>query len=175
MLGLDKNKVVIVPYSAEWAEEFQKEKKRLKNLLKDTALSIEHVGSTSIPGLSAKPIVDIAVAVKHKGTLKSLIPFFSDNGYDVMDSIETTGEILVRKGSPQLRTHYIHIEVIGSTFWNNHIIFRDYLLEHPDVVKKYEQLKQKISEKYKDERKKYTAAKNAFIQDILRKALPKKN
>lgn len=87
-----------------------------------------------------------------------------------MDSIETKGEVLARKGPPECRTHYIHIEVIESAFWRNHILFRDYLLAHPESVKQYEFLKKDISEKYKDERKKYTAAKNEFIQDILNKA-----
>lgn len=170
MLGLDKNKVVITPYSPEWTIEFKKEKRTLETLLKGRVFAIEHVGSTSIPGLSAKPIIDIAVAVQTKDLLYDLIPILSKNGYDVIDAIETKGEVLARKGPPERRTHYIHIEVIDSTFWRNHILFRDYLLAHPESVKQYELLKKDISEKYKDERKKYTAAKNEFIQDILNKA-----
>ena len=170
MLGLDKNKVILVPYSKDWTEEFQAEKKRLHALLGDTALAIEHVGSTAIPGISAKPILDVAVAVKTTDVLKDLIPILSDNGYDVMDAIETKGEIVARKGPPEARTHYVHVEVIDSVFWNNHIVFRDYLLAHPEVVKEYEQLKQKMFEKYKDDRKKYTAAKKQFIQSVLETA-----
>lgn len=167
---MQKNKVVIAPYSPEWAIEFKKEKRALEKLFKGHILAIEHVGSTSIPGLSAKPIIDIAVAVQTKDRLYDLIPILSKNGYDVMDLIETKGEILARKGPPECRTHYIHIEVLESAFWRNHILFRDYLLAHPESVKQYELLKKDISKKYKDERKKYTAAKNEFIQDILNKA-----
>ncbi len=166
---MQKNKVVIDPYSPEWAIEFKKEKRALETLLKGHILAIEHIGRTSIPELSAKPIIDIAVAVQTKDRLYDLIPILSKNGYDVMDSIETKGEVLARKGPPECRTHYIHIEVIESTFWRNHILFRDYLLAHPESVKQYELLKKDISKKYKDERKKYTAAKNEFIQDILNK------
>lgn len=170
MLGLDKDKVVIVPYSSEWITEFEKEKKRLETLLKGRILAIEHIGSTSIPELCAKPILDIAVAVQTKDVLYDLIPILSKNGYDVKDSIEDKGEILARKGSPECRTHYIHIEVMGSACWRNQILFRDYLLTHSKSAEQYERLKKEIAEKYKDERKKYTAAKNDFIQDILQKA-----
>lgn len=170
MLGLDKDKVVIVPYSSEWVTEFEKEKKRLETLLKGRILAIEHIGSTSIPGLCAKPILDIAVAVQTKDVLYALIPILSNNGYDVKDSIDDKGEILARKGPPECRTHYIHIEVARSTFWRNQILFRDYLLTHRKSAEQYERLKKEIAEKYKNERKKYTAAKNDFIQDILEKA-----
>ena len=69
MIGLDKNSVKVVPYDATWKDEFEKEKVILKNLLKDFDVRIEHVGSTSIPGLSAKPIIDIALGVKEEKTL----------------------------------------------------------------------------------------------------------
>ena len=139
----------------------------MEKILSAHALAIEHVGSTAIPGLSAKPVLDIAVAVKDENTLIELIPVMSEHGYDVLNSIERCGEILARKGTPECRTHYIHIEVMGSTYWNNHIIFRDYLLGHPELVTEYEDLKQKVAEEHKEERKKYTAAKEAFIQRVL--------
>ena len=139
----------------------------LKEILGEDALSIEHVGSTSIPGLSSKPILDIAVAVKDEKTLEKLIPVFQQNGYDVLDSIEKCGEILARKGMSNCRTHYIHVEVLNSTYWNNHILFRDYLLKYPKLAQQYENLKRSIADQYKTERKKYTAEKNAFIQHVL--------
>jgi len=169
-LGLHKDKVELMPYTTEWADEFKKEKAILEKLLHGYALAIEHVGSTSIPGLSAKPILDIAVAVKDVNTLKNLIPLLSENGYDPLNSIEAKEELLARKGTPENRTHYIHIEIIGNTYWTNHILFRDYLLKHPEVIKEYEYLKQKLSTEHKDEREKYTAAKNEFIQHVLKLA-----
>lgn len=98
---------------------------------------------------------------------RNLFLFFQQNGYDVLDSIEKCGEILARKGMPNCRTHYIHVEVLNSTYWNNHILFRDYLLKYPKFVQQYENLKRSIADRYKDERKKYTAEKNAFIQHVL--------
>jgi len=166
-LGLHKDKVELMSYTTEWANEFKKEKAILEKLLHGYALAIEHVGSTSIPGLSAKPVLDIAVAVKDLDTLRKLIPLLSENGYEVTDSIDTKEEIFARKGISELCTHYIHLEVIGNTYWKNHILFRDYLLQHPEVIKEYEALKQKLSTEHKEEREKYTSAKNEFIQRFL--------
>lgn len=167
MLGLNKDIVELVPHDENWAVEFEKEKKRLKKVLGKSALDIQHVGSTAIPGLRAKPILDIAVAVENAAKLHELIGVLSAAGYDVKDSINELGEILARKGTPDNRTHYIHVEVLNSLFWNNHILFRDYLLDHPEYIKKYEDLKREMFERYKDERKLYTAAKNDFIEEVL--------
>ena len=170
MLGLNKDKVVLVPYDPTWAKEFEKEKKILKKILGKNALDIQHVGSTSIPGLSAKPIIDIAVAVENVSMLHKLISVLSLAGYDVKDSINELGEILARKGTPENRTHYIHIEIKNSVFWNNHILFRDYLLKHHEYVKEYEKLKKDVADKFGEERKLYTAAKNKFISSVLKLA-----
>ena len=166
-LGLHKDRVSLVNYCSDWPKEFEREKYELQKILGNLALAIEHVGSTSIPGLCAKPILDVAVAVKNVETLVTLIPILTDAGYDVLDSIEKSGEVLARKGKPECRTHYIHVEVMGSDYWNNHILFRDYLLKHPECVEQYETLKKNIAIQFKDDRKKYTAAKNEFIQSIL--------
>lgn len=174
MLGLNKDVVELLPHDDTWSKEFEKEKKLLKKVLGKLALDIQHVGSTAIPGLMAKPIIDIAVAVENASVLKGLIDVLSKAGYDVKDSINELGEILARKGTPDNRTHYIHIEVINSLFWNNHILFRDYLLKHAEYIKKYEDLKKEMFERYKDERKLYTAAKNDFIEEVLNLARAEK-
>lgn len=167
MLGLHKDKVELHPYDATWKTEYEKEEKILWEILKDYAIDIQHVGSTAIPGLSAKPILDIAVAVKDRETLEYLLPVMAEHGYDMLNNLDICGEILARKGTPECRTHYIHMEVIDSEYWNNHIWFRDYLLKHPEYIEKYEALKQNIVVNFKDERKKYTAEKNDFIKHIL--------
>lgn len=167
MLGLHKDKVELHPYNKGWKTEYEKEEKILWEILKDYAIDIQHVGSTAIPGLSAKPILDIAVAVKDRETLEYLLPVMAEYGYDMLNNLDICGEILARKGTPECRTHYIHMEVIDSEYWNNHIWFRDYLLKHPEYIEKYEALKQNIVVNFKDERKKYTAEKNDFIKHVL--------
>jgi GrpB-like predicted nucleotidyltransferase (UPF0157 family) len=135
MLGLHKDEVKLHPYNPNWVVEYEKEKSILQKILKHLALDIQHVGSTSIPGLSAKPIIDIAVAVQSTNNLLKTIPILEKAGYDLLIQIDTKGEVLARKGSENCRTHYIHIEVINSEYWNNHILFSDYLLKHPIILR----------------------------------------
>ena len=170
MLGLSKSSVDVCPYDEQWVIEFEKEKRILLEILKNFNVQIEHVGSTSIPGLSAKPIIDIAIGVKDEKTLFKLESIMSNAGYDVLNDYETKGEILARKGSPERRTHYIHMQLIGSEYWDEFMYFKRYLLEHPKEIKKYENLKKELSKKYSQERKKYTAGKNEYISSILKKA-----
>lgn len=170
MIGLNKTSVSIVPYDASWAAEFEKEKQILNVLLKDHEVKIEHVGSTSIKGLAAKPIIDIAVGVKNAETMLALEKLLATKGYDMLNSIQDKGEILARKGPGDCRTHYIHIVIENDEYWNEFIYFKKYLLEHPQYIKQYEKLKSDLSVKYASERKKYTASKNEFISRILKKA-----
>lgn len=170
MIGLDKNLVTVYPYDKTWPKEYEKERKILSKLLKNFDCKIEHVGSTSIPGLSAKPIIDIAIGCQDEKIIIEVANTLGEAGYDMLDSLETKGEILARKGAPECRTHYIHIQKLGSEYWNEFIYFKRYMLDHPEAVKEYEKLKCELSVKYASERKKYTAAKNDFITSILEKA-----
>lgn len=85
-------------------------------------------------------------------------------GYDILDSYEEKGEFLARKGIPECRTHYIHIELIGSTYWKEFIYFKRYLLDHPECVRDYQKLKEELSKKYADDRKNTPSQKmNLFL------------
>ena len=170
MLGLHKSLVTVYPYDKEWPNEYLKEKEILKGILKDFDYQIEHVGSTAIPGLSAKPIIDIAIGVKDEQTMLEMEKVLGNAGYDMLNSLETKGEILARKGAPECRTHYIHIQKLKSEYWNEFVYFKQYMLDHPEAVEEYQKLKCELSVKYADERKKYTAAKNEFISSVLEKA-----
>lgn len=170
MIGLNKNLVTIYPYDPTWVMEYEKEEKILKKHLNGLDVKIEHVGSTSIPGLSAKPIIDIAIGVKTEDELFEVAKRLEKVGYDILNSYEDKGEILARKGDFECRTHYIHIQMLGSEYWNEFIYFKRYLLDHPESVKEYQKLKEELSVKYADERKKYTASKKEFISEILEKA-----
>lgn len=170
MIGLHKDSVAVCPYTKEWAVEYQKEEKILKELLKDINCRIEHVGSTSIPGLSAKPIIDIAIGTNTTEEIFEVAKVLENAGYDMLDEFEKKGEILARKGTPECRTHYIHIQKIGSPYWNDFVYFKKYMLDHPDAVKDYENLKCALSVKFANDRKNYTKAKHEFISGILEKA-----
>jgi len=176
-IGLRKGFVKVEKYNQEWKEEFNKEKKNLKKVFGKVAISIEHVGSTSVVGLSAKPIIDIAIGVdslKDIEKIKEKILKFSH--YSIKDD-NAEGEILMRRGvptkpdedKPSFVTHFIHIMEIDGSKYKETLAYRDYLRKNKKTLKEYDNLKQKLAIKYKNDRKSYTKAKNKFIKSILDK------
>ena len=170
MFGLNKDEVKIVRYTKKWANLYKQEEETLEKILKNFEFEIEHVGSTAIPGLSAKPIIDIAIGVDTIDMVKEVGKTLALYGYDLLDEIESKGQILARKGTDKCRTHYIHIVTLMSDRWINTNLFKRYLLEHPQTFKDYEKLKKQLAKKYKHERTTYTANKNDFIQGVLKLA-----
>ena len=168
-MGLKVGTVRLEDYNPEWKNSFELEKIVLSNIFKDIALSIEHVGSTSIEGLSAKPIIDMLVIIKTFSDFETVRYYFEKEPYSIkLDSPED--EILIRKGDETNRTHFIHVVELGSDRQINTLLFRDYLRENKDAVLEYERLKKELAIKYADDRKMYTTSKNDFIQGILKKA-----
>jgi GrpB-like predicted nucleotidyltransferase (UPF0157 family) len=176
-LGLKKGFVKVEKYNPEWQKEFSKEKKNLKKVFGSIALSIEHVGSTSIRGLSAKPIIDIAIGVNSlKDIVKIKKKILKFSHYSIKEN-NADGEILMRRGvpikqgedKPSFVTHFIHIMEIGGRKYKETLVYRDYLRENKKALKEYNNLKQKLAIKYKNERKSYTKAKDKFIKNILTK------
>lgn len=165
-MGLKVGNVKLEPYDTNWKNMFEEEKKCLQNLFKELAIAIEHIGSTSIEGLSAKPIIDIAVVVENLSDFETIRVFFDCKPYSIK-SDSHCDEILIRKGPEENRTHFIHVMEIDSQRYKNTILFRDYLKSHTEYLKEYENLKKTLAEKYADNRKKYTDSKNEFIQKVL--------
>ena len=113
-MGLNKDKVELQEYTTKWHESYLEEEKVLKEVLKDILLEIEHVGSTSIPNLKSKPIVDIGIAVKDLKEVEKYAKALEDAGYNFRYDNGVKGEYLVRKGPEDNRTHYIHIVGISK-------------------------------------------------------------
>lgn len=169
-MGLKMGSVIVEKYNPEWKNMYLAEEKILLKLFGSTALTIEHVGSTSIEGLSAKPIIDVAVGVENLEDFKLVMDnFLEEDGYSIKDD-SVNGEILVRKGSEEDRTHFIHVMELNGDRYVETIVFRDHMRNNKDDVKAYEDLKLDLAQKYPEERKKYTAEKNEFIKNILEKA-----
>ncbi len=174
MLGLDRDSVKVVPYSKEWQKAYEDEKAEVKKCLGDLALRIEHVGSTSIEGLSAKPIIDMAVGVKDKETLYKALDIMEKYGYDVKNSIEDKDEVLAHRGPTTARTHHLHVMVNDGDRMISQILFRDYLRSHPEEVRRYEDLKLYLATKYATERVMYTSSKSDYITSIIKIAKQEK-
>ena len=171
-MGLKVGTVKVEKYDPIWKEMFNQEKVNLEKAFKEVAIEIEHIGSTSVEGLSSKPIIDIAVAVKKLSDFEKVKSSFEKEPYSIkQDSV--SDEILIRKGSEENRTHFIHVMEIDSKRYQDTIIFRNYLRNDKEVLKEYEDLKNKLAEKYADDRKLYTASKNEFIQKVINAAYTK--
>lgn len=172
-MGLKVGTVKVEEYNPTWKDMYLEEEKILKEMFGNVALAIEHIGSTSVEGLSAKPIIDMAVGVKILSDFDKVKEKFMMKPYSVKED-STEGEVLVRKGNEDNRTHFIHVMEIDSDRYIEAILFRDYLRKNVWALEKYEELKKDLAEKYADDRKKYTAFKNEFIKEILKLAYDEK-
>jgi GrpB-like predicted nucleotidyltransferase (UPF0157 family) len=162
--------VMIEGYNQDWTKNFELEKRQLMKILKGRIISIEHIGSTSVSGLCAKPILDIAVAVHNLEVVDEFIEPLKHLGYEFVHHKEFPERRFFRKGQWGAGTHHLHFYEIESESWKNQLLFRDFLRRHPDVLKRYHQLKEELAEKYRFDRISYTEAKGPFIQDILKQA-----
>mgnify|MGYP002377022896 CR=1 FL=1 len=159
--------IVIEPYDPAWPEKFESEKVLLEELLKPwLAGPVEHIGSTSVPGIPAKPIIDIAGPVFD---LESSLP-----------AIEAAAQLSYCyfpykpdqfhwfcKPSDVERTHHFHLVPIGAPLWKERLFFRDYLRSHPEAASDYADLKFRLAELHREDREAYTDAKTEFIEGIL--------
>jgi len=167
-LGLHRAIVRIVSYDPKWAEYFRTEKELLEKLMGEAALEIRHIGSTSIMGMPAKPIVDILVGVR---TLAVVEPFVEDLkliGYEDRGNGDTPGRRYFVKGAEQKRTHHLNFCELNGLFWTQHLCFRDYLEQHSDARDQYAELKRALAAKFPNDRPAYTTGKEEFVRSILK-------
>lgn len=169
LIGLERKNVVLLKHSEEWGKLYQQERAILETLLEDQYILIQHVGSTSIPGLMAKPIIDIAVGVDSIEKMNNIKGILVDNGYHFRPDAGSDERLFLAKGGEESRTHYLHIEIFEGLSWNNHTNFRDYLICNPKCITEYENIKIELAAKYPNNREKYTLAKDEFIQSILKR------
>lgn len=178
MLGLKRGTVQLYEHEKAWETEAQNTILRLKKILGSVIKDIQHVGSTSILTIKAKPIIDIAVAVEN---FKDVLQFereLEKEGFYYRPKADLGEQLLLASGSyydgtGELQTHFIHIVKAGSMDWRNYINFRDYLNNTPAVAKAYEELKVSLAKQVPVDngREKYLQGKHDFIVYILRKAL----
>ncbi|CAG7650448.1 Dephospho-CoA kinase [Paenibacillus solanacearum] len=161
--------VVIVPYNAEWPQLFREIGERLRTSLGGTAIRIDHIGSTSIPGLDAKPVIDIQVSVAQLKPLDSIITAMEATGYRYRADNPDLTKAYFREMPGGRRTH-IHVRRAGSWPEQTALMFRDYLRLHPDDAAAYAEEKRRLAERYRDNRGAYVDAKDPIIWTIIHKA-----
>lgn len=182
MIGLKRGTVALYEHEKEWETEAQNTIERLKNILGNVIQDIQHVGSTSILSIKAKPIIDVAVAVDDFNDILAFENELKENGFYYRPNAQATlgNQLLFACGSfydgtGDLQTHFIHVVRTNSMDWINYINFRDYLNSNPTVAKEYENLKVRLSEQAPIDsgREKYLEGKHDFIVYTLRKAIVK--
>jgi GrpB-like predicted nucleotidyltransferase (UPF0157 family) len=172
MIGLKSGKVQVVPHQLEWQTLYEKEKVRIQKTIGDLLVDIQHVGSTSVPGLDAKPILDIAIAVEHGPVISQCVTRLCTMVYiDEGDAGADGGYFMVKECEPEIRTYHVHIVEQNDPQWHNYLLFRDVLISNDRVRKKYQMLKKTLEHKYYNDRKSYTAAKSDFIKGIIRESM----
>ena len=189
-------KIIIEKYNPIWVKEFKKLKKELASILKNLNPQIEHIGSTSVPSLSAKPIIDIAIGVSKSAELDITICPMIENKfiyYEVYNKVMPKRRLFVGLKNkndshkfkkiysndeeiPHEKIHsfrlcHIHIWKFGTYEWERHIAFRDYLKEHTKIKDEYELLKVKLSKKNWIDGNEYNFGKNDFIKEIESNAI----
>lgn len=166
-MGLRNGEVTLANNHFQWLEMFNREKLILKDIFGELAIEIEHIGSTSINGLLAKPIVDIAIAVNDLNDVE-IIKDKLELIYKLKSDVNLE-EILLIKEDSQNTYFLIHIMRIDSQRYKDAIDFRDYIRENNEALKQYETLKIELAKQYPNDRATYTKSKNNFIKEVLRK------
>jgi GrpB-like predicted nucleotidyltransferase (UPF0157 family) len=189
-------KINIEKYNPEWPNQFRQIKSKLDVILEQLNPRIEHIGSTSVPKLGAKPVIDIAVGIENVDDLdKTTKPMISNqyiyfetfnslmphrrlfvglkdkHGFDNFKSIYSENDVIPHEELNLLRLTHVHIWEFGSSEWIRHIAFRDYLREHPKIRNKYEAIKKQLSSKNWLNGMEYNEGKDSFIKTEESKAL----
>jgi GrpB-like predicted nucleotidyltransferase (UPF0157 family) len=161
--------IIISDYDPIWVALFEIEKSRLETSLASYAPAIEHIGSTSVPGLAAKPVIDIMVGIANEEDLDALIIPVETLDFEYVKQYEDVMPYrrYFRRDTGGIRSHHIHAVVSTHEFWTTHLAFRNHLRSNSADTSAYEALKRRLAVEYRFDPKGYTDAKAEFIQKII--------
>ena len=157
--------MLLAEWTPRWAELFAEEAARLRLALGALALAVEHYGSTSVPGLVAKPILDILVGGPEATDAAPYLAALAPLGYDYAEQAGVPGHLVFGRGTA--RSHLVHVVRYGGEAWHRALAFRDALRADATVREAYAKLKRELAETYGTDRGRYTAAKGAFVERVL--------
>ena len=171
-IGIKRGTVFLEPHLTEWEIAAEETIRTLKGILGDIAADIQHIGSTSIKAIKAKPIIDIAVAVNDfEAVLQKRAELEKADVIFRFDERPEQLLFVIGDFEKDTRSHHIHVVLYGSDEWNNYINFRDYLNSNIEAAREYETTKLRLSEQYPDDRIAYTDGKQEVIDKLLAEAL----
>jgi GrpB-like predicted nucleotidyltransferase (UPF0157 family) len=164
-------KVEVVPHELKWREAFEVESKSVADALGGNVVTVHHIGSTAIPSIYAKPVIDLLIEVKDIIEVDGKNSAMESLGYEVMGEYGIPGRRYFRKDNQKGdRTHHIHAFEVGSDQIERHLAFRDYMLAHPEDAQKYSELKRELARTHPQNIDKYVDGKDEFIKGMDKKA-----
>lgn len=163
--------ITVTEYSHTWPQLFETEARLIRQILGGNCLAVHHIGSTSVPGLAAKPIIDIMPVVKDIGAVDNLAAEFQRNDYEYLGEFGIADRRYLRKGRDE-RTHQIHVFEQSNTWAiQRHLALRDYLRGHPETAWEYGELKKELAERYPYDIDGYCDGKDEYVKDLEQKAM----
>jgi GrpB-like predicted nucleotidyltransferase (UPF0157 family) len=164
-------KVEVIPHNREWRQAFEFEAKRVTDALGENVVAIHHIGSTAIPSIYAKPIIDLLVEVKDIVKVDEQNSSMKALGYEVMGEFGIPGRRFFRKDNQEGdRTHHIHTFEVDSDQVERHLAFRDYMIAHPKDAQRYSELKRGLAREFPTNIDEYMNGKDGFIREMDKKA-----
>ncbi len=171
MLNCSMRPIEVVPYNPAWPEMFNREAELIRQLLGEELISLHHIGSTSIPGTAAKPIIDILAEVRDINAIDARNEVLGREGYTARGEYGIPGRRYFFKGNGEVHTCHLHVFGSGNPELKRHIVFRNYMRSHPEAAKEYASLKSKLARLYPNDIDAYCDGKDAFIKEIDRRAI----
>jgi GrpB-like predicted nucleotidyltransferase (UPF0157 family) len=165
--------IVIVAYDPQWAAMYEEEKARILDAIGEKVLAIEHIGSTAVPGLGAKPIIDMMAGIRSMSHSMDCIQPLEELGYEYFFYPEFPTRRFFRDGPMGEGPHHLHMTEYLSGFWREKLTFRDFLRTHHEVAQEYHKLKTEWADRFGADRERYeayTEAKTSFIESVLARA-----
>jgi GrpB-like predicted nucleotidyltransferase (UPF0157 family) len=160
--------IVVVDYDPRWPRLFEEESRRVADALDDAVVELEHIGSTAVPGLAAKPIVDILAGLRALELRPGAIEAMEELSYEFLGENGLPGRLFFRKGRP--RSHHVHAVLVGSDLWERHLAFRDYLRSNSAEAEAYAAFKLKLVRDVGGDRDGYVDGKDAYAAALEKRA-----
>ena len=162
-------KVIVLPYDRAWKSAFEEIKKEIESVIGDLIIGIEHVGSTSVEGLSAKPVIDIDVVIKDYSVFDNVIDKLGSIGYIHEGNLGIEDrEAFKYLDKPHLQTHHLYVCPQQSRELHRHITFRDFLRKNPEAAKRYGVVKEQAAQLFPNDIEKYIAYKSSCIEELYK-------
>ncbi len=166
-------RIYMVPHNPHWRQEFENEAQRIMGALGENVVTVHHIGSTAIPNIYAKPVIDVLLVVRDHSDLDAKQAAMKALGYDALGELGIpTRRYFRRDNALGDRTHQVHAFEAGSPQIARHLTFRDYMIAHPEAAQAYSELKRRLAAEHSTDIEAYMDGKDAFIQEIDRRAAP---